>query len=609
MAELEAMTDEERNDLFQKESEKVSEGHLVEYVEQCVKESKDDTRARRDLDKVLWDAHETKMQEMDQKDAWQSKIVLNEPFAAVYQAKTIVRKSVSDRPDYFHVTARNTQDQLAVMKAKFWQDSLRYWGKEAGLQTLFPDMAEMAFAIGISLGAKAVWVTDSFGRDHLRFVRILPWNLHRDPDALPRDAQSGLYLVHEEWMDYHKLLEAEAQGVYQNVREAGMDNASEYSITKEEEHRRKGNLHSRHNFRKAVLVREFYGDVLDHNGELVLSKVRMVIANRTVILPPTPSPFPTLRWPIHQFSVLPSLTNFHGYSIIEGVLKMWKLRNNVLSITTDNLNFILNSAYEVDINKLIDAADTEIYPGALKYRKASASPGPAYIPIRKSGDLKDLQVIWGLTGNQFQNGSFVTELVQGQVGGRKNITKGEVEIKTQQALGVFDSIGKDVEFGEIDQLKQMQEIIALMWDPTDHPSYRKIAQDHSEFLAMLERMSPDERIEALALDADIKIRGVSVLLERANLLERYRDAMEVTENPRFAMYVKNEELVRRYFDALNIPDVLYSEEEIEQAEQQAQLGTQGQPGLEPGRQNPTLSSVPPTPMPQPEPQPNLQGAA
>lgn len=591
MAALEAMTDEERAHAFQDEVDDVQDGHLVEYVEQCVKEARDSTKARRDLDEVLWEAHETKMREMDQKDAWQSKIVLNEPFAAVYQAKTIVRKSVADRPDYFDAVARDPQDPLSVMKAKFWKDSLKYWGKEAGLQVIIPDMAEMAFAIGISLGVKAVWVTDDFGRDHLRCVRIRPWNLYRDPDAQPRDAQSGLYLVQEEWVDYHKLLEAEAKGIYTGVRDVMRDDAPNHSNSKEEQRRREGMVHSRHDYRKAVLVREFYGDVLDHNGELVLSKVRMVVANRTVILKPTPSPFPRLRWPIHQFSILPSLINFHGYSIIEGVLKMWKLRNNVLSITADNLNFLLNSAYEVDISKLVNPADTEIYPGALKYRKAGASSGPAYQPIGKPGDLRDLQVLWGLTGNQFQNGSFVTELMQGQLG-RRDVTKGEVEIKTQQALGVFDSIGKDVEFGGVALLQQVQEIIALMWDPTDHPSYQMIAKRNNEFLSIIERMSPEERTEALALDADISIRGVSVLLERANLLERYRDAMEITENTRFAPLVKDDDLLRRYFDALDLPDVILSEDERQQAQEQNNVLGQGQPGLEGGGQDPNMGAMP-----------------
>ncbi len=614
MTELQAMDEEERGQYLEEESDHIDDGHLVEFVEQCVREDYNSSRERRRLDETLWEAHENKMREMDQKEAWQAKIVLNDPFATVYQAKALIRKSVTDRPDYFSIKAQDDLDEPAKAKALFWQDSLRFWAKQAEMEKLLPDMAEMSLAIGISLGAKISWVTDDFGKHHLRMTPILPWKIYRDPDAKGRQPQSGLYCIHEEWIDWHKLVEGEKQGLYINISQVLRTDPAEFGLTQDERRRREGRTYTRHEFRKAVLVREFYGDILDHNSELVMSKMRFMVANRTLIMQPTPSPFPRLRWPIHQFSALPSLVNFHGYSIIEGVLKMWRLRNNLLSITSDNLSFKLNTAYEVDHHKLLNPADTEIYPGALKFKKANVQ-GNVYEPIKHDFDAERiLPILWNLTGAQFEKGSFVTELIQGGFGQRRDTTAREVEIKTQQALGVFDSIGKDVEYGLIGAIKMMQEVLALLWDPTDGSAYRRIAEEHQGFLMELERMDQAQRLDALVLDADVRIRGVSLILERASFLERIRDAIATTDNPRFTNFVKDYELIQRYFDTLDFPEVVLTEKELElqqQLQQEAELrqllagGAEGtQPEANgtgvPSTTKRAPSASPPKPSPSPQ---------
>ena len=589
LEELDAMAEDERQQYTQDRIGQLSEGVLVEQVEECMKESTMATRARREMNKQLWNAYQNEMAEYATKDAWQAKIVVNDPFTACYQAKALVRKAVSDRNDYFDVQPppERKNDPLAMMKAKFWKDAMRYWTREAGFTPMFPDMTEMGFVLGLSLGAKVLWEEDEHGRSHLKFMRIKPWNLYYDPDREPRESQGGLYCIHEEWLDYHLLLEGQKNGLYQNVenvlREDAMDDGTgQYQADQYHGERRRDGFYNRHSFRRAVLVREFYGDLLNHNGELVASKVRMVVANRTVIMPPTPFPLPTLRWPIHQFAPIPHMTKFHGISLVEGVLKIWKLRNNLLSLMTDNLNFTLNKSYEVDPNKLVDPADTEVFPGAIKRRKTNQQ-GPAYMEIAHDNNLGEVSAIWALTDQQFQRGCFVTELIRGDIGSRR-ATAREVEIKTQQATGVFDSIGRDVEHGGVGLLKMIQEILATLWEPTDHPSHGGIVEANAKYLEIWQFLSQEERAESVAMETDITVKGVSAILERANFIQRIRDAIEVsTVDPELAMYVDKQKVVKKYYEALDMADALRPEEEIKamQAQQGAGELPPGPGGLAP----------------------------
>lgn len=596
MAQLEAMRDlpdEELDALFTDQTEELSDGHLVEYIEESVKHTERVEEKRMRLDEQLWQAHEGEMPEMSLKDDWQAKITTNEPFQTVTQAKMLVKKAIINQPEWFDVTTEHTDNPSAVEKAAFWKDALRFWAKRSKMQHFVPDMTEMGFSVGISMGMKAIWSTDEYGNEGLRIGKILPWQLRSDPDRISREPQSGLYCIHQDWVDYHVLLEGEKKGFYENVRDCLRDKGDEGTWDRRNERKRRGLVDYTHRFRPQVFVREFWGGVLDHNGELIYPNVRMTVANRTIIKRPVPTKFARIRWPIHQFSPLSHVRNFHGYGLIDGMLKMWKFRCNILSMTADRLNFVLNGAWEVDESKLVNPADKELYPGCTKAKKMNAN-GPAYTAIRQDTDfLPVFQTMMEQTGNLYQNGVFVTELVKGEMGERSNVTRGEIEIKTQQALGVFEGIGRDVEYGVEQGIEMIQDVLTTYWDPWDKPGYEALGMKHARILGVVSTMSPDQRIEALRQETDIEVRGVSLLLQKSGLVDRLINMIKVTDSPRFHPFAKDDVLIHDLASAMDSAKGIKTDEEMQNeqmaAMQQAAMagvavphGTPGQ--VEPGGQ-------------------------
>lgn len=570
IAELQALPEEDLNALFTEGTDELQDGHLVEYVEECVKHTERTEDERMKLDEQLWDAHEGKQREMAQKEDWQAKITTNEPFQTVIQAKMLVRKAVTDKPEWFTVDSEQKDNPGVMAKISMWNDSLRWWAKRAKLTQIIPDMTEMAFALGVSLAAKAVWSVDVNGQEGLRIVKIEPWKIRRDSDAMSRDPQSGLYCIHQDWVDYHVLLEGEKSGQYINVKDCLKERGDEGTWDRRNERKRRGLVDYSHRFRPQIFVREFWGAVLDHNGELVYPNVRFTVANRTVITRPIPTKFPKIRWPIHQFSALPHIRNFHGYSLTEGMLKMWKFRNNLLSMTADKMSFVLNGAYEVDDSKLVNPADKELYPGCTKSKKMNAQ-GSAYTEIKMSGDfIPQVEALMGMTGNLFQNGVFVTELLKGEMGNRKDITKGEVEIKTEQALGVFEGIGHDVEYGGEQFIEMIQDVLTTYWDPWDSPGYLQVlGMKHQQILGQVALLSPEQRVEAMRQETDISINGVSLIFKKSALVDRMINMVKLTDSPRFQPYSKDSVLIHKLADAMDVSDAIKSDEEMQQ-EQMAQ---------------------------------------
>lgn len=585
LADRQDMPEDDRAAEFDDATQDLSDGHLVEYVEECVRVTDRIEDDRMKLDEQLWDAHENKQREMSVKEDWQAKITTNEPFQTVTQAKMLVRKAIVDRPEWFSMTTQHKDDSFMVAKAKFWEDGTRWWARRTKLHQLFPDMTEMAFAVGTSMASKAVWGTDADGSEGLRMVQIPPWNIKKDADAISRQPQSGLYCIHQDWIDYHVLLEGEKAGNYVNVRNCLHDKGDEGSTDRRQERKKRGLVDYSHKFRPQVFVREFWGGVLDHNGELVYPSVRFTVANRTVISRPVETNFPRIRWPIHQFAALPHMRNFHGYSLIEGMLKMWKFRNNMLSMTADRLSFILNSGYEVDEGKLVNPADKELYPGCMKAKKFNAQ-GSAYTPIKTDNEfIQVVEQLMGLTGNLFQNGVFVTELLKGEVGNRRDITKGEVEIKTQQAMGVFEGIGRDVEYGAEQYIEMVQDVLTTYWDPLDTPSYLQVlGAKHQRIIDQIAMYSPEQRVQFVKMDTDIEVRGVSILFQKAEMVDHLINMVKITDSPRFANFSKDDVLIRKLADALDSSEVVKTDDEM-MAEFQA---TQAQMA-----NNPVVNGAPP----------------
>ena len=565
LADMREMPEEDRDAEFDEATTELSDGHLVEYAEECVRHTDRVEGDRMKLDEQLWDAHENKMREMAEKEDWQAKITTNEPFQTATQAKMLVRKAIVDRPEWFSMDTELKDDPAVVAKTAFWQDSARFWAKKAKLTQTLPDMTEMAFAVGLSLATKAVWSADQDGNESLRMVKIEPWKIKNDPDKMSREPQSGLYCIHQEWIDYHVLLEGEKNGDYINVRNCLHDKSDEGSMDRRGERKKRGLVDYSHKFRPQVFVREFWGGVLDHNGELVYPNVRFTVANRTLISRPVQTNFPKIRWPIHQFAALPHVRNFHGYSLMDGALKMWKFRNNLLSMTADKLSFVLNGCYEVDEGKLINPADKELYPGCTKAKKFNAT-GSAYTPIKMDTDfLPIIESLLSVSGNLFQNAVFVTELLKGETGERKDITKGEVEIKTQQAMGVFEGIGKDVEYGAEQLIEMVQDVLTTYWDPADSPGYLQVlGEKHRPIIEQIMMLSPEQRVQYMRQDTDIDVRGVSIMFKKSALIDQMMNMVKITESPRFMQYAKDNVLIRKMADSLDATETIKSDEELQQ---------------------------------------------
>ena len=542
------------------------EHHFVDYAQACIDESVEAMEDIRMVQNDCWNVfNENEPLSYKDKEPWQARTVIPKPHQTVQYGAAAVKKAFS--PDYLKI--KNFKDKAA---GSFWQKVIEYQTNKdhAKFKDRFGDAAIMAFAIGISQEIIPRWVPGV----GLRLSLVEPWKIHRDPDALSRDPQSGNYWIHQEWLDYFVLKQGEASARYFDVariKDCGTVDPDNPFMTKEAIAARKEMIYERTRFRKLHLTSEFWGLVLDKKGEVLLPRAQYTIAGGRVIQYPKPSPYRTLRWPGIAFSPFPNLLRFGGRGLLEGVLTIWDSINSIMCLHQDNLQWVVNPPTEINVDGLQDPRDAAMHPGK-KFLTRDTINGQQIIRQvdRKSRTSEVLANVQYLDQN-YQRGSYVTDAVQGLPGYRKDMTYRESAMNLDQAMGVFGLIGENLEDGAIDTHRVTAETIEL------YVSYNDLLE-----------IFPEEELKQLGIKADeengitgvpefsgsFSISGMQALMKDNETLRAVREiVVPMALHPRFAKYVKPYNVCRSIEDRVNLKDedVFVSPEEAQIIDLQERL--------------------------------------
>ena len=283
-----------------------------------------------------------------------------------------------------------------------------------------------------------------------------------------------------------------------------------------------------------------------------------------VILPPTNNAFETIPWPGVSFSPFAHILRFQGIGILEGVLSLWWIICNLMNLDIDNFTWVVNKMTEIDPSMMADPSDFERYPGKMTVRKTGAS-GSIFNEVGATAHTADVLARIQQWYQMFQNGSTVNQFVEGSPGTRADITKGEVEIKTQQSLGIFDSIGRDLEVGAVNVLWVIYETIMLNWSVLSAPSIERVLGDQYDDTARIfAEMDKDTRRQILKSKCDITVSGISAELQQWDKIDKLQPFFADMQSPIFSQYIRPYNLLKQRAELMGFhePDFLMTDEEI-----------------------------------------------
>ena len=546
------------------------------YIDYCHASITESENANLEV-RYLWDqcyrAYRAQI-DYSEKEPWQSKMTTGDMTATVKEGVAIIRKALR-QPDWYKIEGVGPEDEWI---ASFLRDATAIWfnPQHARLDTSFCDATELGFAIGQSHEMIPMWIPGK----GLVFSLTPPWQIYRDPDAVPREPWSGDYWAHVEWLDLWKV--KKLGGKYVRLDEVtANESAWGGQETTDKRARRRGQYYQRTTFRKAVRVVEQWGVILDKQGELLLDNARFTVAGDVLIRNPEPNPFVIMRWPGVSFSPLPDLFAFEGHGVIETSLLLWLNTCNLMSLHMDDLSWRVNKLREMNRMHLEDPTDVAMFPGKTVFRSDSAPPGQSVVKeVYTSPSTNETLGTLQHWDQRREASSMLTQIAAGQRGTKSQKTKGEAEMLLGQSMTIFDSIGEDIEEGAVNTIRAAQEVIILNWNEYSTPSISRVMANNPN-AQRFAQMSIEERKEMLRANCDIKIMGISAQIKNSQLIPLYQALLKQAESSILGKYFKPYDLLKHEVNAFGFyePDFLITDEQAQQLD--AAMSGQGMEGNAP----------------------------
>lgn len=548
------------------------EAHFVRYLEDCVQTSVRSMREIRDQQAECWDVYlEKEPPNFAFKERWQSKVVIPKPYSYVQFFLALVRKAFD--PQFLSIeNEQNTDDGDFIQQLM----SLVLSRTQSNFPINLTDATGMAAAVGQSMEMIPQWRP---GRG-LEWDLIEPWKIHRDTDSLSRRPQSGMYWIHQEWLDYYELKEQEDNGLLRNVPECGPGSnwgnpKGDHNLTQEELKRRRDMYYEQSAFRSKILTSEFFGIVLDKGGRMLLPRGTFMVVGDRVAKLPRNSQYPSLRWPGTGFTPLPNFLRFDGRSLIQGIKSLWYAMCSMLALHIDNMNWIVNPPSEIDITSLVDQDDIDDYPGKKYLTHGTPQGNQAVRNVERKSNVGDILAQENYFDQVFQTGGMISYALQGLPGYRAGVTATESSQNREQSSTIVGLMGENVEDGALYAIQAAYETVRI------NISYKELATWMGQEVA--DRYRDDSSPLGLRLpdltSGSFKVSGVSTLLRNQEVVNSMATMIlplldQTKYGNLFVPYIKNFRLLKAIERRLNLQDegTVVTEEKAAQidAAQQAQ---------------------------------------
>lgn len=519
------------------------EKYIVDYVIQCRKQAMDAAKERRQVWNELWDCYQNK-QDNSMKMDWQAKVFAPKVWMKVEKAAAEVKRaflnisklfklSIDDRVIFDPQMKDMLLKIMPMVEARFKREL-----EESNLTNVYSEMAKAGFLLGIGL-PKALW---DYDKNSLSYENAEALNTHISPDFKPFQEDRPKYLIEDHEMDFatfrlmaERTNKASGQDLYDMDKIKTMEGEDFRSTDKDYENRKRKGIGQYTEVNKQIYLNYFWGDVIDKDGLNKKENMFYVVANKMYLLRQQENPFLHGNIPhVITFPIVFPHRGISGCSLVEPTAKLLLVYNNLLNMYVDNMNFTINRMYEYESTKMLNPKSIMTLMPGKKFEVKSQ--GPVIRPVEVipvSGEaVRGLDTF----NREMQEGSGVTEFIEGMPS-RKPKTLGEVEIKTAESRGMFDTIARDLEQNSIKPLLEK--------------SYSLLVQFKG---------FPDIKGKYV-----IKVGGLSLMLMQKDMVEKIDMVLErAAKSPILASMTNIDDLWKKFLGVLNLQDAYREPEERQQ---------------------------------------------
>jgi hypothetical protein len=472
---------------------------IVKYVEKCWKQHEDAMTHAHKTWKELWQLYQNK-QDWSKKMGWQSKCFIPKIMMQVEKSAGEVKRAVLQTGKLFkfelnddaeseqlqQLAERLSQAQdpdemaliqqqveqvkksLDVRKSRMQMREKQFKRKLAQTEfvNVYSEMLKPCMLLGLGV-PKLLW------SEGLKFEHVDAMNFAISPDYVPYQKARAPFMIERVEMDLAEFKSRARAGNKGGVRlwKTKVINKIEEDAKKldraNDRRVRKG-YGDYSDVNKRVELKYYWGDLVDKDDKKVKENQLIVVANGKYLARMHDNPFDHQNYPyIPTIPMVYPHRGTHGVSLVAPQVRIQYTLNNIVNMVMDNLNFSIMKMFEYNPNDLLNPNSMNtMYPG--KTIPVNTTGGQQAIREVVTSALKrDALYFYELIDRERQEGSAVTEFISG-LPGKKSKTLGEVEQKTAESRGIFDTIGRDLEMNSLKPLLEMAYDLCAQfegWEP------------------------------------------------------------------------------------------------------------------------------------------------
>lgn len=428
--------------------------------------------------------------------------------------------------------------------------------------------------------------------EELKIAVVDPFDFFIDPTG------RGKYVIHRTTMDLSDLKEIGEDIGYNSdvINKIVEDYRKQEFEYKEAIRKGMSPTVSKPPFRKQVELWEFWGDIIDDEGNVLYKNVTWTVANEKYLLrPPTENPFWFKRAPFVWGPIIKKPFSVYHKNFFEDSIGLATVLTELLNMMLDTNAYATAKAFELDLDLLVDAEQlkTGVYPGKVFKKRTGGVDIPLIREISLGQISPQILRIYQEMDREFQNATGTTEFLLGKPATRGRPTATEVAIKSQQSSAFIQDIASCIEDNVLSPLFKMMTVLILQYQRSfDDIRFIQIQESIKNKMKIVAALPEEERRKLIDI-FDFNVSFISGALSKRTSLEKLLTFVEFLSDTPAADYINWEGLLKKISQLLeiDIKNIILPTEVVQKMRQQRflqellLLQAKGQKGYNKRRKN------------------------
>lgn len=524
----------------------MTDKQVVQWVDECYQESRKSKRWRLDKNRANREAF-LGQQDWSSKIPGQSKEFLPKTGVAATQFSAFLKRGLVQMGDWYELVmsagAPLDSRQAKELLNAFLDDTLAEDNKVEDFATILSDAILLATTESlIILKIHGNLRQPDSGPEGQQ--KKPKWQLRMDlvpfECYFPDPTGKGLYEIHEIERDLWEVQDRAKEGLYDEKEVAKIKESTRLN---DGDQRKAAGINQSESTppssRKKVIIREFWGTLLNDKGEAAGRNIVCAVANnKHLIRRPIPNPYWHGESPFVAEPIIRVPKSTHHKALFDEAVQLNLAINELFNLFIDGAIGAVWGINQLRHDYLVDPRQTDdgIPQGETLIVSSSLPPGEKVLePLTTSRVPEDAMAVFEALNREFTSASLSSELKLGQFPGKE--VKATEVIEQSQSQGVMlDSLIGQIEREVIRNILRKSFLVTMQF--IDHAPIEKVLgsigvqgawaigagnveQRQKMFMAFRDRST-------------FRVKGLSALMSRARDFQKLMALMQVvTSNPIF----------------------------------------------------------------------------